>query len=1172
MKRSKKKTTRDSVLDRQFTLFDSFFDALTIGHSQFGFTDEETDLALNELRKAKERYSKAVRETNQEREAQAERERIEKEQQEKEHIRQVTTMEIPMDWDNSFCEDERAANIHAESIADGLIISLTTLGMVDIEYISAITGEDIVTVISTLKGAIYQNPEKWDECFYKGWETEEEYLSGNLHRKWKAAKEANKKYRGYFKDNVKAIEAALPAPIHHEDIYITLGSPWVPTDIIDDFIEHLFGEVPGLKYMHPAENRKRYAESLKVKHDEMTGSWEVPVKTRYNHSIGVDVDYGTAKINALHILEKTLNMKTVAVYDVVTCLTTSSGKRKELNKSETILAIEKQTKMIEAFKDWVWQDERRKERLEIIYENQYSCVRKRRFNGSFLSFPEMASDVELYPYQKNAVARILFAPNTLLAHDVGAGKTYTMIAAAMELKRMGLSRKNLFVVPNNLVGQWQTIYKKLYPTANILCVEPKQYTPSKRSGILKNIRDKEYDGIIMAYSCFEQIPISRDFMIKEYEALKDEIDERLSKESRATSKLKKKKETISKLLSELVVKAVALNDDVFFDELGISRLFVDEAHNYKNVPLETKIDKVLGISAAGSAKCQDMLDKTRVVQKQNNGGGIVFATATPITNSITDAYIMQKYLQSGELAMMDLQSFDSWVGMFAERVSEFEVDVDTSGYRLATRFSKFHNLPELTSLLASVADFHQIDASAGIPELDGYDDELIGQTDDLYNFLGQISMRAEDVRRGYVSRNTDNMLKITSDGRKAALDMRLVQPMLPFTYQSKVSRCADRVFDIWTVTASQRSTQLVFCDSSTPKPGFNMYDELRRILVAKGIPNDEIAFVHDAETEKQRVKLFSAMQKGGIRILIGSTFKLGLGVNVQDKLIAVHHLDVPWRPADMTQREGRILRQGNTNSKVQIFRYITEGSFDAYSWQLLETKQRFICDLLSGSLVERSGSDIENTVLNYAEIKALAVGNPAVKKRIETANELAKFVSLQKRAIQTKVQLEEELRDTPLKIKEQELRISNCKLDLTLYEQSFKELDKVKREKFREGLYTLVNGNVLKPKERKAFTYQGFSVLLPANMVKEKPFVYIQGNGRYYVELSGSKTGGLIRVDNFLNGLEDHLTKLKNNLEHIHERKKAIEMLLAESEDYSEQIEQLKRELQILDNQLGVKQ
>lgn len=516
MKKSDKQSIRDSILNQQLTLFDFFFDSLAVGHSQFGFTDEETDIALKELREAKERYSKAVAERNREHEAEARKEREEKEKQEEEHIRQVTTLEIPMDWDNSFVGDKRAVDVQAESISDGLILSLTAIGKVDVEYISAVTGKDLVEVISALKGSIYQNPEKWDECFYKGWETEEEYLSGNLHRKLKTAKEANEKYRGYFEDNIKAIEAVLPASLHHEDIYITLGSPWIPTDIIDDFIEHLFGEAPELKRMHSSEHRKKYAESMKVKHDEITGSWDVPIKHRYYQNIGVNVDYGTSRINALYILEKTLNMKTIAVYDVFDCSGALGGKRKELNKNETILAIEKQTKMTEAFRNWVWQDERRKERLEIIYENQYSCIRKRHFNGNFLSFPGMATEEGLYPYQKNAVARILFTPNTLLAHDVGSGKTYTMIAAAMELRRMGLSKKNLFVVPNNLIGQWKTIYKKLYPAANILCVEPKIFTPDKRTEILKNIRDRDYDGIIMAYSCFDQIPVSREFIIKEY--------------------------------------------------------------------------------------------------------------------------------------------------------------------------------------------------------------------------------------------------------------------------------------------------------------------------------------------------------------------------------------------------------------------------------------------------------------------------------------------------------------------------------------------------------------------------------------------------------------------------------------------------------------------------------
>ena len=442
----------------------------------------------------------------------------------------------------------------------------------------------------------------------------------------------------------------------------------------------------------------------------------------------------------------------------------------------------------------------------------------------------------------------------------------------------------------------------------------------------------------------------------------------------------------------------------------ISRHFTNfYTHNFKNVPLDTKIDRVLGISTAGSKKCQDMLDKVRMIQKCNDGGGVVMATGTPITNSITDAFVMQQYLQSGELALLDLQSFDSWVGMFAERVTEFEIDVDTGGYRLATRFARFHNLPELTTLLSAVADFHQVCATDDVPETDGYSDALIGKTDDFSEYLKTITQRAEDVRGGLVERTEDNMLKITTDGRKAALDLRLVLPDAAFTPQSKAAECAKNVWDIYRMTEAKSSTQLIFCDSSTPKKVFNIYDEVYRLLLDKGVPPEQMAYIHSADTEKKRQQLFSRVQKGQVRILFGSTFKLGLGVNVQDKLIAVHHLDIPWRPADMTQREGRILRQGNENKKVSIYRYITEGSFDAYSWQLLETKQRFIAELLSGSMDQRSGSDIEGTVLDYAEVKALAVGNPLVKVRVEAANELTRLMTLQRKTMETRVAMEKEL-------------------------------------------------------------------------------------------------------------------------------------------------------------------
>ncbi len=545
---------------------------------------------------------------------------------------------------------------------------------------------------------------------------------------------------------------------------------------------------------------------------------------------------------------------------------------------------------------------------------------------------------------------------------------------------------------------------------------------------------------------------------------------------------------------------------------------------------------------------------------------------------MTDAFILQKYLQNGELALLDLQNFDSWIGMFAERVTEFEIDVDTSGYRLAARFSKFHNLPELTALFSQIADFHQTDKQNGIPDFDGYTDALVFKTPELADYLYDISARADAVRQGQVRRNTDNMLKITTDGRKAALDLRLVAPAAGFSYQSKVARCAENVADIYQNTGG---TQLVFCDTSTPKAGFNIYDEMKRLLTGMGIPDGEIAYVHDAQSEASRKLLFDRMRKGEIRVLIGSTFKLGLGVNVQDKLIAVHHLDVPWRPADMTQREGRILRQGNENPKVKIFRYITEGSFDAYSWQLLETKQRFITGLLSGSYTERDGADIDDTVLCYAEVKALAVGDPLVKKRVETANELSRYLTLQRKLVETRLCMEAQLRELPAQIEHTEKLIENARKDKEFYDRNKdllpapataaeKNAEAASRAQVRKTLFTAIQKNELKTAESRLMNYRGFDIILPANMRREKPFVWLQRTGRYYVELGGSEVGCIIRIDNFLDGLDTHIEKLRRGLADTHERGAHLRAELDKKESYTENIEELKAQLDRLDKKLGV--
>ena len=1175
------------------------------------YSAKELTEIIQYLERARKKAQKQEEEMRLQREKEeAERKAREAEEQKAAHIQEVTCMDLPLDWNNLFNSDERTRGVHVDSIPDALIHSLTTLGSVDIEFMSAITGEDYKTVISTLKGSIYQNPETWGECFYKGWETAEEYLSGNLMRKWKAAKAANEEYNGYFQDNLKAIERVLPPTVASKDIYVTLGSPWVPADVIDDFIIHLFGRPVSMDQIYCArlhkyvdirrfscnpENCYRYSvcpmkdaknpnyipNGYKTIHDEYTGTWEIPGKSRYGYSLGVKSVHGTDRMDGMHILENTLNMKNLVIKDEVPCSTNKSGKKNVINQKETLSVQEKQRQMISEFQKWVWQDPDRKERLEMIFENQYSCVRRRIFDGSFLNFPGIDPSVQLYPYQKNAVARILFSPNTLLAHEVGSGKTYIMIAAGQELRRMGLSKKNLYVVPNNIVGQWRDIFLKMYPDADLLLVTPKSFTPAKREKVLEDIRDGDHDGIIMAYSCFELIPLSREYYLDEINEKKKAIQKILDQKSKATGKLRRKKDSLNGAMDRLKEAIDDMYDNLYFDELGITRLFLDEAHNYKNVPIETQIDSVLGINPKGSQRCKDMMDKVHMVQKKNGGKGVVLATGTPITNSITDVYVIQKYLQDGELGLLDLQSFDGWVGMFAEKVTEFEVDVDTSQFRMATRFAKFHNLPELTSLLAGIADFHHMDSSAGLPQFDGHGDALISKTADFEAYLKQISARAESVRNRNVSRSVDNMLMITTDGRKAALDMRLVDPNAAFTYQSKVARCAENVADIYYRTLNEKSTQLIFCDTSTPKKSFNMYDEMKDCLVKLGIPSDQIAYIHDAESETLREALFKRVRSGEVRILIGSTFKLGLGVNVQERLIAVHHLDVPWRPADMTQREGRILRQGNTNEKVQIYRYITEGSFDAYSWQLLETKQRFINAILSGSMEERSMSDIEGTVLDYAEVKALAIGNPLIKKRFEIANELERLRTLQRKLVESNLQLEKELLQLPGSIERKKERIELCERDIAYVERwnllnppargkEEKKAEVERRRVFREKLRKAVYGNLLEHREHSFGVYRGFEIVLPANMLREKPYVWLVKNGRYYVELGDTEIGNLIRIDHFLDSLEGFKAELQKKLKEQMEREVEIRQELARDSSYAEQIEICKQELDTIDRELEV--
>lgn len=1102
-------------------------------------------------------------------------------------------LELPMDsamLDMALFEDAESPE-GVVSIPDAFVKCLRDTGRVDIRRIAELSGAESAEVIEALRGSIYRNPDTWGGIADQGWETADEYLSGNLRNKLVKARMAYKLYRGLFKDNVEALEAMLPPEMRAEDIYVTLGSPWLPTDIIDDFVNYLI-------------QPHSYHRCRGTIHDEETGSWEIPDKSLYSRYVRNTNTFGTARIGAVKILEKTLNMKTIRVTDEVPSKTSKTGTKRVINREETAAAQEKQKLIIAEFRRWIWKDEERKRRITKLFGHKYGCTVPRRFDGRFLALPNMSENISLYPYQKDAVARILLTPNTLLAHDVGAGKTYIMIAAAMELKRMGLAEKCMFVVPNNLVEQWRTIFHTLYPDSDILSIEPKDMDPDRRNQTMKKVIRNSYDGIIIAYSCFDRIPLSKQAHIETLKAERDEMLDIKRRKKKVTASFDRKLEKLNKTLGELAAEKDVTKDLICFNELGIDRLFIDEAHNYKNISIETSISGVYGINRKGSSKCDSMMKKVHYVQKTHNGGGVVMATGTPITNSISDIYVFQQYLQSGELELLDLQTFDSWVGMFAEKTTEFEIAVDTGSYRLATRFARFHNIPELTVILGSIADFHSIGAGEDIPGFDGYTDVVIPRSTVLKAYLEEISQRADRVYAHKVKPDEDNMLKITGDGRKAALDIRLVKLPDDRTQDSsipkpgadawrdsevygrpvgrcKVSECAERVAAIWHKTAEERLTQLIFCDTSTPKTGFNMYDELKRRLVDFGVDETEIAYIHDASTEARREKLFQSIREGRIRVLIGSTFKLGLGVNVQDRLVAVHHLDLPWRPADMVQREGRILRAGNLNDKVEIYRYITEGSFDAYSWQLLETKQRFISDILSGTIAGRSGSEIDDAVLDYAEVKALALGNPLLKSRVETRNEISRLSVLHRKSIENRLRLEQRYRELPDAIAAKQLELDICLSDAAFIESNgkdlYKNLDtrgkkqlaawrKYLREELSENLY----GYVMRAKDMLLLDYRGFSIVLPAGMEEKHPYLYLVREGRYRVDMSDKETGILVRIDNYLDKMDEHAEVIRRQKEILEQELRETEAELEKSESYSELIDTYTEKLSQIDEELGV--
>lgn len=857
-----------------------------------------------------------------------------------------------------------------DTASEALAVSLGEKARVDLAYMSELTGKSEEEVAKELAGVIFQNPvtEKWENA--------DEYLSGNVREKLATAR-IFAENRPEFAINVTALEGVQPKELDASEIEVRIGATWIGPKYMEDFMRETF-ETPDYLFDR---------NLVGVQYSDVTGQWNVKGKNADRGNSLVNMTYGTSRANAYRILEDSLNLRDTRIFDTIE----EDGKEKRvLNKKETTLASQKQEAIREAFKDWIFRDPERRQTLCAKYNELFNSTRPREYDGSHLKFPGMTPDITLRPHQLNAVAHQLYGDNTLLAHCVGAGKTFEMIAAAMESKRLGLCQKSLFVVPNHLTEQWASDFLRLYPGANILAATKKDFEPANRKKFCSSIATGDYDAVIIGHTQFEKIPLSTERQAAMIERQITEIEMAIEavkaeKGERYTIKqMEKTKKSLNARLSR--INDTSRKDNVVtFEQLGVDRLFVDESHNYKNLFLYTKMRNVAGIAQTEAQKSSDMFAKCQYMDELTGGKGITFATGTPISNSMTELYTNMRYLQYSTLQKLGLGNFDSWAATFGETQTAIELAPEGTGYRAKTRFAKFFNLPELISLFKESADIQTPDMlKLPVPEAE-YENVVLKPSEYQKEMVQSLADRAEAVRDRKVEPHVDNMLKITNDGRKLALDQRLINDMLPDEDNSKATTCVDKVCEIWEETKEQKSAQLIFCDLSTPKGDgtFNVYEDIRNKLIEKGVPPEEIAFIHDANTEKRKAELFAKVRSGQVRFLLGSTAKMGAGTNVQDRLIALHHLDVPWRPSDIEQQEGRILRQGNMNDKVKIFRYVTEGTFDSYSWQLIENKQKFIGQIMTSKSPVRSCEDIDEAALSYAEVKALATGNPYIKEKMD---------------------------------------------------------------------------------------------------------------------------------------------------------------------------------------------
>ncbi len=1051
--------------------------------------------------------------------------------------------------------------------SEALAVSIGEKAKVDMDFMCELTGKTEQELFEELKGVIFLNPEYTNE--HDGKERylpADEYLSGNVRKKLELARRTAELYPDDYNINVEMLEKVQPKDLTASEISVRLGATWLPPEDVERFVYEIL-QTP------------RYAQwNIKVKYTELTGEWTIANKSYDRTNVVANNTYGTSRINGYKIIEDTLNLKDVRIFDYVE--DEHGNKKPVLNKKETAIAQGKQEMIKQAFQDWIWKDPNRRERLVRVYNDLFNSMRAREYDGSHITFSGMNPEISLRPHQINAVARIMYGGNTLLAHVVGAGKTFEIVAAAQESKRLGLCNKSLIVVPNHLTEQWASEYLQLYPSANILVATKKDFETKNRKKFCARIATGDYDAIIIGHSQFEKIPISIE---RQRQMLQDQIAEitlgvqqiKYDRGEKITVKqLEKTKKSLQTKLDKLNDQS-RKDDVVTFEELGVDRLFVDEAHNFKNLFLYTKMRNVGGIAQTEAQKSSDLYMKCRYLDEVTGNKGVIFATGTPVSNSMVELYTMQRYLQYDALEDKHLQHFDSWASTFGETVTAIELAPEGTGYRAKTRFAKFYNLPELMMMFRQVADIQTADMlNLPVPKAN-FHNIAVKPTEHQKQIVESLSERAEKVRNKMVDSSVDNMLLITNDGRKLALDQRLFNDMLPDDPNSKVAACVDNVYGIWERTTPQKSTQLIFCDLSTPHNDgkFNVYDDIKKKLIAKGVPESEIAFIHNADSEAKKKDLFGKVRSGQVRVLIGSTAKMGAGTNVQQKLIAIHHTDCPWRPADLQQREGRIVRQGNENPEVEIYSYVTEQTFDAYLYQLVENKQKFIGQIMTSKSPVRSAEDVDEQALSYAEIKALATGNPYIKEKMDLDVAVSKLKLLKQNHLSQRYSLEDRIiKFYPQQIKQGEERIAGYQSDIErakentfLNEDNFSPMtveDVTYDEKKGAGSAILAACKAMTSPEPKSIgSYRGFNMELSFNSFEKEYVLTLVGSLRHSVSLGADIYGNITRLDNLISSMPDKLKACEERLGdtrvQLENAKAEVERPFPQEEELSQKMERL---------------